>query len=180
MPRKYNRKPNAKAPGRPRISIKPVTTGLPQKEIILDQVIYWIGIQATAQEIASSFHVSLSTLERAIYESFKCSFDDLRKSCEGTGKLSLRRYQFKQAEKNCSMAIWLGKQWLGQKDHEEVGREAPKDEDIELKNKLYAALYEIQQLRKELDDIKSASKPVINIDSFNNVPLHSFSSDNIC
>lgn len=33
------------------------------------------------------------------------------------GKMSLRRYQFELAKKNASMAIWLGKQYLGQSDN---------------------------------------------------------------
>ena len=33
-----------------------------------------------------------------------------------TGRVSLRRYQYKMAEHNPTMAIWLGKNWLGQKD----------------------------------------------------------------
>lgn len=36
------------------------------------------------------------------------------------GKASLRRIQFKLAEKNANMAIWLGKQILGQSDHLEI------------------------------------------------------------
>lgn len=32
------------------------------------------------------------------------------------GKVSLRRTQFQLAEKNTGMAIWLGKQYLGQKE----------------------------------------------------------------
>lgn len=32
------------------------------------------------------------------------------------GKASLRRYQFKMAEKNPTMAIWLGKNWIDQSD----------------------------------------------------------------
>ena len=36
------------------------------------------------------------------------------------GKASLRRLQFKHAETNPTMAIWLGKQWLGQRDQMEV------------------------------------------------------------
>ena len=31
--------------------------------------------------------------------------------------MSLRRTQFKLAEKNPTMAIWLGKQYLGQRDN---------------------------------------------------------------
>ncbi len=34
--------------------------------------------------------------------------------------MSLRRTQFKLAEKNPTMAIWLGKQYLGQRDNIEV------------------------------------------------------------
>lgn len=34
--------------------------------------------------------------------------------------MSLRRTQFKLAEKNPTMAIWLGKQYLGQRDNVEV------------------------------------------------------------
>lgn len=32
------------------------------------------------------------------------------------GKASLRRMQWQQAEGNTTMLIWLGKQWLGQRD----------------------------------------------------------------
>lgn len=35
------------------------------------------------------------------------------------GKASLRRTQYKLAERNAAMAIWLGKQYLGQKDRRE-------------------------------------------------------------
>lgn len=34
----------------------------------------------------------------------------------GNGKIALRRFQLQQAEKNPTMAIWLGKQYLGQTD----------------------------------------------------------------
>lgn len=36
------------------------------------------------------------------------------------GKMSLRRSQFSLAEKNAAMAIWLGKQYLNQKDKQEL------------------------------------------------------------
>lgn len=38
-----------------------------------------------------------------------------------TGKASLRRNQFKMSEHNPTMAIWLGKQCLGQKDQAVFG-----------------------------------------------------------
>lgn len=37
----------------------------------------------------------------------------------GKGKISLRRHQMRLAEKNATMAIWLGKQYLGQTDRPE-------------------------------------------------------------
>lgn len=39
------------------------------------------------------------------------------------GKISLRRKQFRMAESNAAMAIWLGKQYLGQKDKSELSLE---------------------------------------------------------
>jgi hypothetical protein len=43
-------------------------------------------------------------------------FSDVYKKFSADGKKSLRRYQFELAEKNPTMAIWLGKNLLGQKD----------------------------------------------------------------
>lgn len=37
-------------------------------------------------------------------------------------KIRLRRNQFKLSERSASMAIWLGKQYLGQKDSIEVSQ----------------------------------------------------------
>ena len=37
------------------------------------------------------------------------------------GKASLRRHQFRMAETNATMQVWLGKQHLGQRDQMEVG-----------------------------------------------------------
>jgi AraC-like DNA-binding protein len=115
MPRKPTGNPN----GRPKIAVK-VKEGLSEREIDLDQVIYWIGLQASCQEIAASFRVSSDTLVRRIKENFGMTFAELRERTDGQAKLSLRRFQFKLAEKNASMAIWLGKQWLGQRDNERI------------------------------------------------------------
>lgn len=97
-----------------------------QKEINLNQVIYWIGLQATAEEIAGAFRVDFDTLNARIKEEFGCGFSELKKLL-GNGadaKIALRRNQFKLSESNASMAIWLGKQWLEQKDHDRHTAEA--------------------------------------------------------
>lgn len=120
MPRKPTGKPN----GRPKKTVKPPIDApssewkgtIPEKEINLDQVLYWTELQATAEEIAGAFRVSVDTLDRRLREAFGMSFAELRKRCNGLHKLSLRRYQFQQAERSSAMAIWLGKVWLGQRE----------------------------------------------------------------
>ena len=110
-----SRKPGYKNPGTGRKKI-PLVTEIPPKKIILDQVLYWIDLQATQEEVAGSFRVSVETLNARLQDHFGMSFSELRKRCDGTAKLALRRYQFQQAEKSSTMAIWLGKIWLGQKE----------------------------------------------------------------
>jgi hypothetical protein len=102
--------PNA---GRKKI---PLIMEIPPKAIIFEQVVYWINLQATQEEVAGSFRVSVETLNARLEEHFGMNFSELRKRVDGEAKLSLRRFQFKQAEKNATMAIWLGKIWLGQKE----------------------------------------------------------------
>lgn len=68
------------------------------------------NIQCTQQEIASFLGCSVDTLQRDE------TFCGIYKKGQENGKMSLRRMQFKLAEKNPTMAIWLGKQYLGQKD----------------------------------------------------------------
>ena len=120
------RKPTGRPNGRPKKMIKPPADPkappsewkgvVPEKEINLDQVLYWTELQATAEEIAGAFRVSIDTLDRRLREAFGMGFAELRKRCNGLHKLSLRRYQFQQAERNATMAIWLGKIWLGQRE----------------------------------------------------------------
>lgn len=87
----------------------------PKKEIDYDIVEKLANIQCTQEEIASFLGLSVRTLQRDE------EFCHLYKKGQENGKMSLRRIQFKLAEKNTSMAIFLGKQYLGQKDnpHEE-------------------------------------------------------------
>jgi hypothetical protein len=89
---------------------------IPEKEINLEQVLYWTELQASAEEIAGAFRVSVDTLDRRLREAFGMGFAELKKRCVGLHKVTLRRYQFQQSEKNATMAIWLGKIWLGQRE----------------------------------------------------------------
>lgn len=88
--------------------------GRPKKEIDYETVEKLANIQCTQEEIASFLGISTRTLQRD--EQFMELFNRGREN----GKMSLRRIQWKHAEKSATMAIWLGKQYLGQKDNIEV------------------------------------------------------------
>lgn len=96
--------------------------GRPKKHIDKKQFESLCALQCTQEEICNFFDVTDKTLTRWCKETYKCYFSEAFKKFSVGGKISLRRYQFKLAEKNTAMAIWLGKQWLGQKD-EGVERE---------------------------------------------------------
>lgn len=78
------------------------------------------GLQCTLAEISSFFDCSSDTIERWCKRELKLSFADAFKKYSSAGRISLRRWQFKMAEHNVSMAIFLGKQYLGQKDQQDV------------------------------------------------------------
>ena len=84
--------------------------GRPKKEIDYTTVEKLANIQCTQDEIASFLGISTRTLQRD--EQFMELFNRGREN----GKMSLRRIQWKHAEKSVPMAIWLGKQYLGQRD----------------------------------------------------------------
>lgn len=72
-------------------------------------------IMCTQSEIAEVLGVSLSTLEH------DKEFLRIHKKGIEAGKASLRRMQWKSAEGgNVTSQIWLGKQYLGQRDKQEV------------------------------------------------------------
>lgn len=92
----------------------------PRKEIDREQFEKLCNIQCTLDEIAGWFNCSSDTIERWCEREIGSSFADAFKVYSANGKISLRRTQFKLAEKSYAMAIWLGKQYLGQRDHVEV------------------------------------------------------------
>lgn len=86
-------------------------------EEMYKQVCSLCAIQCTAEEIASVLDISVDTLERRIYERDGLRFAEFFKIKRKAGFASLRRMQWKKAQSNdTTMLIWLGKQYLGQKD----------------------------------------------------------------
>lgn len=84
--------------------------GRPKFQIDYETVEKLAHIQCTKTEIANFLGCSVDTLDRD--NNFA---EHYKKGLDG-GKMSLRRIQFKLAEKNSAMAIFLGKNILGQKD----------------------------------------------------------------
>jgi len=80
-------------------------------------------IQCTQEEIANIVGVDVRTLQRDE------EFCRIHKKGIEQGKSSLRRLQWKSAENgNATMQIWLGKQYLGQREpKQEIELDSNKD-----------------------------------------------------
>ncbi len=91
--------------------------GRPSIEIDKEQFEKLCGYMCTQAEIADFFHVSVDTVSRWCKKTYGKSFADTYKKHIGSAKCTLRRYQMELARINPAMAIFLGKQYLGQSDH---------------------------------------------------------------
>lgn len=90
--------------------------GRPQIQIDQEQFEELCCLQCTLSEIASWFRCSEDTIERWCKRTYKKTFaETYREKSEG-GKISLRRAQFQLAKRYPAMAIFLGKNILGQSD----------------------------------------------------------------
>ena len=79
-----------------------------------------VRIQCTQTELCSILGMSDTTLNRRLQERGYENFLDLYKRHNDEGRMSLRRMQWQAAENgNSTMLVWLGKQYLGQKDKQE-------------------------------------------------------------
>lgn len=90
--------------------------GRPQVQIDQKMFENLCALQCTADEIGSVFGCTDDTITNWCKRTYGETFSEVYKKHSAKGKISLRRYQFKMAERNPSMAIFLGKQWLGQTD----------------------------------------------------------------
>ena len=94
--------------------------GRPRKEIKQKEFENLCGIQCTKLEICAFFNVTDKTLESWCKRTYHAGFSEVFSQKRGMGKISLRRKQWQLAEKSASMAIWLGKQYLDQRDNVDV------------------------------------------------------------
>jgi hypothetical protein len=82
-------------------------------------------LQCTQQEIANVFHCNRETLRLKAQQKYGMEYQAVYDHFATGGKVSLRRSQFKLARKNAGMAIFLGKNYLGQKDNDTTITIAP-------------------------------------------------------
>ena len=90
--------------------------GRPLKQIDKTQFEKLCALQCTEEEICAFLEVTDKTLEKWCQREYKAHFSEVFKQKRGIGKISLRRNQWRLSEKNANMAIWLGKQYLDQRD----------------------------------------------------------------
>jgi hypothetical protein len=89
--------------------------GRPRIDIDLGQLEQLCQLNCTIDEIAAVFDCTRKTIERRMSEDEQ--FAQIIDKGRSMGKISVRREQFRIMQGgNASMAIWLGKQLLGQRD----------------------------------------------------------------
>lgn len=98
-------------------------TGRPKKEFDVKTFTDLVGLGCTQEEICWFFRddtgksANIDTLTRWCKRTFDMTFQEYAKqnSCMAL-KIQLRRNQFELSKKSAAMAIFLGKNYLGQKD----------------------------------------------------------------
>lgn len=93
---------------------------LPQPDIVLEELMFFIKVQGTEEEIAGHYLISVETLNKRLKEHFGLGFLELKNQCQAGGKLGLRVNQYNQSKNNTNMSKHLGECWLGQKTSTKV------------------------------------------------------------
>ncbi len=99
--------------------------GRPRKEIDEGQFKGLCALMCTKDEIAGVFGINTDTLESRVREMFGMGFSEAFKIFSAPRKVAHRRLQFKQAEKSIPMSIFLGKQYLGQSEKNQIEQKDP-------------------------------------------------------
>jgi hypothetical protein len=88
--------------------------GRPERPINLAELEKLCALQCTQAEIADWFGVGSAPIERRLQ---RPEYREVMERGYARGRISLRRKQMQLAEQgNPAMLIWLGKQYLGQRD----------------------------------------------------------------
>ena len=106
----------------------------PESEIDENVFMGLCKIQCTLEEICAVLRFDNKTIEKWCEKRYGKKFKEIYKELRSTGKVSLRRAQWKNAveDNNTTMQIWLGKQYLDQKDQPINHEENQLDKVIEI------------------------------------------------
>jgi hypothetical protein len=95
--------------------------GRPSKEIDIEQFEKLCSFFCSKQEISSFFDCSDDTIENWCKKTYGEVFSAVWNKKSAKGRISLRRKQIEVAMSgNVTMLIWAGKQYLGQRDKEDI------------------------------------------------------------
>lgn len=104
-------------------------------------------------EIAGHLGIHPNTFYHRVEVEKGCGFTEYSSSKKLDGDALLRASQYQKAMTgNTTMQIWLGKQRLGQKDHEDTKYTAPNDSELTLSLNL---IKENQHLKDQIKDLRS-------------------------
>jgi hypothetical protein len=119
MPAKPKTKTKAKAKPTPKTAKNPKGAGRKPVPIDYEAIRGLCQMQATEEEMAAWVGLTPEGFrQRKIREP---AIQEVIDEERGKGKVSLRRSQWKLAQAgNPTMNIWLGKQWLGQRDKQDI------------------------------------------------------------
>jgi len=99
--------------------------GRPPKQIDWNLFEDLCKIQCSQQEIANMLHINRETLRIRAKDHYKEDYQAIFERFSDGGKVGLRRTQLKLAQRHAGMAIFLGKNWLGQKDSDPTVQLSP-------------------------------------------------------
>jgi hypothetical protein len=111
--------------------------GRPRKEIDSKEFEKLCALQCTQEEIAGFFDCDTDTIQNWCKRTYKKGFSEVFKQKRSLGAISLRRKQWQMADHSAAMAIFLGKNYLGQRDKFEI-------ENNEALDKLDSILEEVK------------------------------------
>lgn len=100
-------------------------TARPRKEIDAELFENLCSIFCTREEIAHVMKCTEPTIRAWCKRHYGMGFEEAFEKFSADGRISLRRIQMQHAEKSAAMAIFLGKNYLGQRDVPESEQAAP-------------------------------------------------------
>lgn len=117
--------------------------GRPLKEFDAKLFVDLIGIGCGQEEICWIFRdetgkpANIDTVSRWCKRTFDMNFQEYRRQNGAMAlKIKLRRNQLKLSEKSAAMAIWLGKQYLGQRENGDIDGENKNAQVLEIIKRL--------------------------------------------